>query len=199
MKEDVYMLQIKDTLVSLDVVEKKFCCDLSKCKGACCVEGDSGAPLTSDELEIIEQEFDNFKSYMRDEGVKIVRQIGTWVIDVENDNVTPLVNKKECAYAIFEDGIAKCAIEKAFFDKKTTFRKPISCHLYPVRTKNYSSFTAVNYDSWEICKDAVKKGNDENIPVYDFVSDSLTRKFGKDWCNELKLAIETLKKEKQHP
>lgn len=186
------MLQIQNTLVSLDVVEKKFCCNLAACKGICCVEGDSGAPLTSDEVNLIEDEYPNFMPYMRPEGIKEVEEQGTWMIDVENDRVTPLINKKECAYAIFEDGTAKCAIEKAYFDGKTSFRKPVSCHLYPIRIKEYEHFTAVNYDQWDICKPALKFGEKNGVYVYEFVKDALIRRFGEDWYEELRIASESL-------
>lgn len=186
------MLQIQNTLVSLDVVEKKFCCNLSACKGICCVEGDSGAPLTPGEVSLIEDEYDYFKAYMRPEGVKEVEERGPWMIDVENDQVTPLVRKKECAYAIFEDGVAKCAIEKAYFEGYTSFRKPVSCHLYPIRIKEYEHFTAVNFDQWDICKPALNDGKKNGVYVYEFVKDALIRRFGEDWYEELRIASESL-------
>lgn len=186
------MLQIKDTLISLDLIEKKFCCDLSKCKGICCVEGDSGAPLSEEEVSIIEDEYPNFKSYMRKEGIRTVEELGAWVIDEENDHVTPLIDGKECAYVVFDKGIATCAIEKAWADGKTSFRKPVSCHLYPVRVKKYSEFTAVNYDSWEICKPALQKGIDKGLYVHVFLKDSLTRAFGEEWYKELQIAADSL-------
>jgi hypothetical protein len=188
------MLQIQGTLVSLDVIEKKFCCDLSKCKGACCIEGDSGAPLTDEEVDLIEQEYPKFKEYLRTEGVEAAEEQGVWVIDIENDKVTPLVNQKECAYVIFEDDIALCGIEKAYFDGKTSFRKPISCHMYPVRTKKYASFEAVNYDEWSICKHARKKGQKEGVYVYRFLQESLTRNYGEDWYQQLQIAADTILK-----
>lgn len=186
------MLQIQNTLVSLDVVEKKFCCNLAACKGVCCVEGDSGAPMTDEEVNIIEEEYYNFKQHMRPEGIEEVEKQGLWVIDVENDKVTPLVNDKECAYAIFEDGIAKCAIEKAYFEGDTHFRKPVSCHLYPIRVKEYEHFTAVNYDAWDICKPALKNGKKEGVHVYEFAKEALIRRFGEEYYNELKIASESL-------
>jgi hypothetical protein len=191
-KQEITMLQIKDTLISLDVIEKKFCCDLSICKGVCCVQGDSGAPLTDDEIDIIEEEYENFKSYLRPEAISAIDSQGIWVIDVENDKVTPLINNKECAYVIFDGDIAKCAIEKAYFDGKTKFRKPISCHLYPVRTKQYRDFTAVNYDRWEICNPALRLGMHKGIYVYNFLEESLIRKFGEEWYSELRIAADSL-------
>lgn len=188
------MLQIQHTLVSLDVIEKKFCCNLAACKGQCCVDGDSGAPLTDEETGLIEEEFHNFREFMRPEGVETVNHHGTWVIDSDHDMVTPLINNRECAYVIFENGIAKCAIEKAFFAGKSSFRKPVSCHLYPVRVKKYKHFTAVNYDIWDICKPAVAFGEEQGIPVYQFLKEALIRRFGKEWHDELELAAENLLK-----
>ena len=129
---------------------------------------------------------------MRLEGINAVEQQGHWVIDIENDTVTPLINNKECAFVILEDGIAKCSIEKAYFDGKTSFRKPVSCHLYPIRTKKYRDFEAVNYDEWTICKPALKYGEEQGVYVYQFAQDSLIRKYGEDWYKELQIAAETL-------
>lgn len=195
-KQEVQMLQIGDTLISLDIIEKKFCCDLAACKGICCVEGDSGAPLSEEETSLIEQEYPNYREFMRPEGLEEVEKQGAWVVDVENDQVTPLINNKECAYAIFENGSAWCAIEKAYFEGKTTFRKPISCHLYPIRIKEYPHFTAVNFDEWKICKPARKLGGKENSYVYTFVKDALIRRFGTEWYNELQIAATALRENK---
>lgn len=186
------MLQIGKTLISLDIIEKKFCCDISKCKGVCCIEGDSGAPLTIDETSILEDEIEKIKPYMRPEGVAAIDEQGPWVIDIENDKVTTLVNNKECAYVIIEEGIAKCAIENAFNEGVVSFKKPISCHLYPVRTKQYETFEAVNYDEWHICKDAVKLGKKEGLYVYQFLQEPLIRKYDEDWYKELRIAADTL-------
>lgn len=188
------MLQIQDTLISLDVLEQKFCCDLSKCKGACCVHGDSGAPLTDEEIELLEEGYESLKPYMRQEGRAAVEAQGTWVIDVENDKVTPLVDNQECAYVIFEDGIALCAIERAYGQGDSKFKKPISCHLYPVRVKRYRDFTAVNYDEWDICKDAKVLGKKENLRAYVFLEEPLQRAFGDKWYSELKVAAKSLEK-----
>lgn len=198
-KREIYMLQIQKALVSLDVVEKKFCCDLAACKGICCVEGDSGAPLTEEEVDQVENEYPNFVEYMRPEGIAEVEKQGNWVVDVENDQVTPLVNQKECAYVIFEDGVAKCAIEKAFFEGKTSFRKPVSCHLYPIRIKKYEHFTAVNYDVWDICKPALDLGKRNGSFVFEFVKDGLIRYFGQAWYDELVMAARALENQGDKP
>jgi hypothetical protein len=182
------MLQIKDTLISQDLIEKNFSCDLEKCKGACCVRGDSGAPLTQEEVELLPEIIHQIKPYLRKEGKAAIEEQGTHVIDDEYEPVTPLVNGQECAYVIFEKGIARCGIEKAFEADAITFRKPLSCHLYPVRLKKYDRFIAVNYDKWEICEPARKLGDNLKIPVYKFVRKALIRRFGEDWYMHLKIA-----------
>ena len=182
------MLQIDNTIISLDFIEQHFCCDLKKCKGICCVHGDSGAPLEDDEVEILKNIFTDIKPFIRPEGIEAIDKQGTSVIDSDGDIVTPLIEGKECAYVIFDKGIAKCGIEAAFFAGKINFRKPISCHLYPARLTKYSEFTAVNYHRWEICKHAIQNGNTNNIKVHDFLKQALVRKFGKDWFEQLKSA-----------
>jgi len=179
------MFQIDNTVISDLLIDKKFVCDLSKCKGACCIHGDSGAPLEQEEAELIEANYAEIKKYMRPEGIHAVETYGFHYIDQEHDLVTMLVNQAECAYAVFnEKGIALCAIEKAFLDGKISFRKPISCNLYPVRTKKIGDLEAVNYDEWDICKDALKKGEESGTPVYQFLQDPLTRKFGAEWFEQ---------------
>jgi hypothetical protein len=182
------MLQIKDTIISEDIIEKKFCCDLDRCKGACCVKGDAGAPLTKDEVEILPVIIGKISPYLRSEGLEAISMLGTHVIDDEDEAVTPLVNGEECAYVVFEKGIAKCGIENAYNAGVVQFRKPLSCHLYPIRIKNFDKFLAVNYDKWEICEPARVKGNDQDVPVYKFVKEALFRRFGEDWYHHLSIA-----------
>ena len=184
------MLQIGETIISSDVLEKKFCCDLEKCKGACCVHGDAGAPLTDEEVRILKKIYPKIKPYLRDVSHNAIEVQGTHVIDDEKENVTPLVDNEECAYAVFENGIAKCGIEQAYFDGKINFRKPISCHLYPIRIKRYENFTAVNYDMWSICESARVYGDQINLPVFAFLKESIIRKFGENWFKQLKLAAD---------
>ena len=180
------MIEIGKTLVSDDVVAKQFVCDLNACKGACCVHGDSGAPLEDEETEILEKIYDDIKPYLTKEGQEAIKKQGHWLIDSDGDKVTPLVDgNKECAYTIFENGMALCGIEKAWKDGKSKFRKPISCHLYPVRITKYKQFDAVNYDKWDICKPACACGEKLQVPVYRFVKDALIRKYGKEWYGEL--------------
>jgi Fe-S-cluster containining protein len=180
------MKKIGSTLISDDLGSKHFVCDLAKCKGACCVKGDSGAPLTDEETEILNTIFADIKSYLREEGIKAIEVQGAWVIDSDGDKVTPLVDNKECAYVVFEKGIAFCGIEKAFLAGATDFRKPVSCHLYPVRVKVFRDFTAINYDQWEICDPARVKGLNQKVTVQEFVKEALIRRFGQDWYNKLK-------------
>ena len=189
------MIEIGKTIISRDVIEKKFVCDLTKCKGICCVEGDSGAPLEKEEVEILEKEIDKILPFLRGEGIEAIKEQGTYVIDWDSEMVTPLINEKECAYAIFEDGIAMCGIEKAFLAGAVKFRKPISCYLYPVRTKKFKDFEAVNYDVWDICKSAVANGKKLGVPVYKFLKEPLSQKYGKEWYKQLILVADELEKE----
>ena len=181
------MIQIDDKLISEDIFSEKFVCNLSKCKGACCVEGDVGAPLDKDETLILERIFEQVKPYLRPEGVKAIEEQGTWVLDPsDNDYVTPMVEGKECAYVIFDErGITKCGIEKAYEDGAVDWQKPISCHLYPIRIDEYRTFTALNYHKWEICSDACSLGKELKVPIYKFVKTPLIRKYGEDWYQTL--------------
>lgn len=181
------MIQLEDKLISEEIFSEEFVCNLSKCKGACCVEGDVGAPLDRDETKILEEIFQKVKPYLRQEGVKALEEQGTWTVDpVDGDFVTPMVNGEECAYVIFdENGITKCGIEKAYEDGAVAWQKPISCHLYPIRVKNYSAFTALNYDRWPICSDACTLGKELQVPVYKFLKTPLIRKYGEEFYETL--------------
>lgn len=190
------MLQIDDKVVSLEVLKEEFVCNLSACKGACCVEGDAGAPLEKSELKILAKEFPKFKSYLRPEGIRAVEKQGTSVKDVDGEWVTPLRDGKECAYTVFDKGgTAMCGIELAWKDGKTAFRKPISCHLYPVRTKRYPTFEAVNYSRWHICAEACSLGQQLKVPVYKFLREALIRKYGEAWYAELEHAADLLEQQ----
>ncbi|HYV92471.1 MAG TPA: DUF3109 family protein [Chitinophagales bacterium] len=180
------MIVIDKTIISEDLLDKQFVCALDKCKGACCVEGDSGAPLEWEETAVLENIFENVKPYMREEGIKSVKQYGTWLIDSEGDFVTPLIDGvRQCAYVFFEQGIAKCAIERAYHEGKIDFRKPVSCHLYPVRITKHEDYDAVNYNRWEICSPACANGKQLGVPVFQFVKDALIRKYGEEWFKQL--------------
>ena len=191
------MVEIGRTLISDDVFEKHFLCDILKCKGACCIEGDSGAPLTDEEAISIEEEFDAFKDLLPEKHLKEVEKQGHSLIDSDGDLVTPLVNDRQCVYSYYNDqGILKCAIEKAHFEGKTKFRKPISCHLFPIRITEYKRFDAVNYQELDICKPGRECGKSEKLPLYKFLKEPLIKKYGPDWYKELELAANYLKADK---
>ncbi len=190
------MIAIGKALVSEDVIEKQFVCDLNACKGACCVKGDYGAPLEKEELTIMDEIYEKVKPYLREEGIKAIEKQGKYLLYEKKEWVTPLVKGKECAYTIFEKGIAKCGIEKAYYEGKIEWKKPISCHLYPIRiTKQKNGMEAVNYDRWNICNPACKLGDSLKLPVFKFLKDSLIRQYGEDWYKELEIAADLLSKE----
>lgn len=189
------MLAIGKTLVSLDLLDRKFVCDLAKCKGECCIKGDAGAPLENHEIDILENIVDDVLPYMDDPGRNKVNADGVFEIDRDGDKGTVLLEDGRCAFATVTDkGVYSCAIEKANAEGKVKFQKPISCHLYPVRITKYPTYDAVNYDQWDICKPACKCGADLQVPLFRFVKDSLVRKYGSEWYDELK-AIDELRKE----
>lgn len=181
------MLQIQDTLVSDEVILESFVCDLSRCHGACCVEGDCGAPVEESEKRLLEDLLPRIEPYMRPEGIEAVRLQGAWTDDpYDHAPSTPLVNGRECAYLTFStDGTALCAIEQAYRDGRIAFQKPISCHLYPIRLSRILSFTALNYHRWDICRDACALGRKLGVPVYKFLREPLIRRFGQAWYDEL--------------
>jgi hypothetical protein len=186
------MIEIGDALVSFDVLQKKFCCNLHACKGACCVFGDAGAPLTIEESGDLEDFLDDLSPYISAEGLLSILEQGSFVRDDDGEIVTPLINNKECAFTVFENGVAFCSIEKAFQAGAVPFNKPVSCHLYPIRIKAYENYEAVNYDVWNICNPARDEGNQKDIPVYLFVKDALIRKFGSEWFEQLDYAARNL-------
>jgi hypothetical protein len=190
------MLRIADTIFSLDILEKKFKCDLPYCLGNCCRYGDSGAPLSDSEVLILKEIYPAIKPYLRMESVKAIEEKGTSIIDFEKDKVTPLIGNDECAYSILEGNIFMCGIERAWSEGKTDFQKPVSCHLFPVRIKQYKDFRAVNYQELSICSDALEKGRKEGIYVYEFLRGPLIRALGKEMYEELCIAAEELKKSK---
>lgn len=185
------MLQIKDTLVSLDLLERYFCCDLPKCLGECCIEGDAGAPVTEEEVKKIEEILPEIIGDLLPAAVKEIEENGVAYIDVEGDLVTSLVNGGQCVFTTFgPDGMCQCAIEKAYREGRIGFMKPISCFLYPVRVKQYPSFTAVNFHRWKICKCAEILGRKEGLRAYEFLREPLIARFGKEWYDELALTAE---------
>ncbi|HKM94241.1 MAG TPA: DUF3109 family protein [Prolixibacteraceae bacterium] len=188
------MIQIDNAIISFDVFEKFFLCDLMACKGACCVEGVSGAPVTMEEVVLIKKYYPLFEQYLPDEHRKVIHEEGFSIIDNDGDLVTPLYNESACAYTYAdENGITKCAIEKAFLEGKIDFRKPISCHLFPIRITEHPNFDAVNYQRLHICKAARDCGIRNKLPLYKFLKDPLIRKYGEDWYHELEVAAEYVK------
>jgi hypothetical protein len=185
------MIQIDNKLVSLDLFEKKFVCNLDACKGACCVHGDAGAPLKDEERAILDSEYNNFKEVLSQQGRNAIEKDGKWVTD-GNDWVTPLNKGKECAYTVFQNGIAKCGIELAWQNGLTKFQKPVSCHLYPIRISKIGDHVALNYHSWSICQPALDLGEKAGIPVYKFLKDPIIRAFGRDFYTELELVDQAL-------
>lgn len=185
------MLKVGEVLVSDDIKEKEFVCNLEKCKGACCVEGELGAPLEEDELPIMKDIQEEIKPYLTRDGLKAIKRQGAYVLDEDGDYSTPTIGGRECAYAIYdEQGILKCGIEQAYLDGKTKFRKPISCHLYPIRITKKKNFEAINYHKWSICSAACALGKSLGVPIYKFLKDPLIRKYGKAWYRELVNQIE---------
>jgi hypothetical protein len=183
------MIVIDNTSISDDLYLVRFCCYLQKCLGACCVAGDAGAPLEEAEISTLEDELDVIKPYMTEQGIKAVEEHGVFDYDIHGKFVTSLVNDGECIFTNFKDGIAYCSIEKAHSEGKIKLRKPVSCHLYPVRVTAYENFIAVNYEKWNICKPALKKGNKDGVPLYKFLKTALVRKFGLKWYEKLEEEI----------
>jgi hypothetical protein len=190
------MIQIGDKLISLDLFREQFHCNLSICSGSCCILGDSGAPLMMEEADILLSEADKIEEFLSEEGNKAIAKQGYWITDIEDDLVTPLIEGEECAYTVFENGIANCGIEKAFLAGKINFRKPISCHLYPIRLSKVGEYTALNYHRWPICKSAVEMGNEIGIPVFRFLKDSIIRMWGDEFYQEMEIVYNEMIKSK---
>lgn len=185
------MFQIQDTLVSLDLVEHFFCCDLNTCLGVCCIDGDAGAPLTLQEKEQIETILPHIWDDLLPRAQEEIKENGVAYLDPEGELVTQIVDGKNCVFTCYEPGgLCSCAIERAYRAGKIAFRKPISCYLYPVRVKQYDGYAAVNYHRWKICKCAEVMGRREGIRIYQFLKQPLTERFGTEWYNELALTCE---------
>jgi hypothetical protein len=180
------MLIVEDVILSENILERKFVCQLDKCKGACCVEGDAGAPLLHSELAEIANSLEKIKPFMTDEGRDLLERRGYYTRDPEGELVTECADDGACVFVRYsENGITQCAIEQAYEAGVTDFKKPISCHLYPIRAKKYGSYVAMNYHDWEICSPACAAGSTLNVPVYEFLKEALTRKMGAKWYESL--------------
>ena len=188
------MFQLGKTIVSEDIIKKDFVCNLSACKGACCIDGDAGAPLELEETKILEAIYPKVKPFLRKEGIAAIEAQGKFTTNDFGEHETTLIDGADCAYVIFDKkGTALCAIEEAYNQGAIDWKKPVSCHLYPIRVKDYTEFSAVNYHKWEICDDACTLGKELQVPVYKFVKQALIRKFGEDWYMELEKVAEKMK------
>jgi hypothetical protein len=194
------MIDIEGKIVSSEVFSRQFVCDLNACKGACCVAGDSGAPLRREELEQLDMDLDAIKPFLNQNGIAAIEKQGVGVIDQEGELTTPLVESQACAYAVFtSDGTARCGIEDAWKAGATPLQKPVSCHLYPIRITEYKSFDAVNYNEWKICDPACSLGDALKVPVYKFLKEALIRKYGFEWFAQLEIAASYLEDRSQEP
>lgn len=193
------MIEIDDKIVSLDLLRECFLCDLQRCKGLCCVEGNAGAPLEAEEVAILEAEYGHYRPYLTGEGIAAIEQQGFMVPDEEGDRTTPLVNGAQCAYAYTENGVTLCAVERAYREGRCGFRKPISCHLYPIRVVRFSNGTlGLNYHRWEVCRPAVACGRRAGIPVYKALREPIIRRFGEEFYKALEAAEEYLREQEPH-
>lgn len=180
------MIQIDDKIISTEILTTRFCCDLARCKGICCVDGNAGAPLEADEVDILEEEYEAYRPYMKPAGVAAIEKQGFMVIDEDGDYTTPLINDAECAYSFEENGITYCAIERAYNEGKCSFIKPISCHLYPVRLVTFSNGSiGLNYHRWSVCHDALTLGKEKGIPLFRMLKAPLIRRFGAEFFDAL--------------
>lgn len=195
------MLIVQNILISDDVIHEQFACNLSACKGACCWEGDYGAPLADEELPILEQIYATIAPFLSEEGKAVIEEKGAYYYDEEAEGyTTPLINGGPCAYLTYDElGVASCGIEKAYFAGLIGFRKPISCHLYPIRVNRNKegSFQALNYDRWDICSAACSRGKEEKIAVFEFVKEALIRAYGQAFYDELAAAAAFIKPKKE--
>lgn len=190
------MIEIDDKIVSLDLLRECFLCDLQRCKGLCCVEGNAGAPLEAEEVAMLEAEYGHYRPYLTGEGIAAIEQQGFMVPDEEGDRTTPLVNGAQCAYAYTENGVTLCAVERAYREGRCGFRKPISCHLYPIRVVRFSNGTlGLNYHRWEVCRPAVACGRRAGIPVYKALREPIIQRFGEEFYKALEAAEEYLREQ----
>lgn len=188
------IVQVGNVLLSPDILTRYFCCDLKACKGQCCVEGDAGAPVTLDEVAMIEDCLEEVWGDLNASAQAVVDKQGVAYTDCEGDLVTSIVAGRDCVFTCYaDDGTCLCALERAFRNGKTRFCKPISCALYPIREKQLSGgFVGLNYNEWAVCKDAVDLGNKLQLPIYKFLKEPLIRRFGQEWYEELEATASAL-------
>lgn len=195
-RNEIPMIQIDDTIISIDCLSEKFCCDLEACKGACCIEGDAGAPVELDEVAQLEEALPVVWNELSAAAQAVIDRQGVVYTDEDGDLVTSIVHGKDCVFTCYDScGNCFCALEKAYRKGRSSFYKPASCHLYPIRIKKIGDMTALNYHRWDVCRMAVEKGRQLNLPVYRFLKEPLVRRFGEAWYQELESAVEELKEQ----
>ena len=188
------MIEIDGKIVSTDILTTDFLCDIGRCKGICCVEGNAGAPLEDDEADILEQNYPAYKPYMTPEGIRSIERNGFMVVDTDGDYTTPLVGDAECAYSYTDGDVTLCAIEKAYLEGTCSFRKPISCHLYPIRVAKFSNGSVgLNYHRWSVCSSALDCGRKLKVPMYRMLKEPIVRAFGQEFFDALQQAEKYIK------
>lgn len=191
------MLEIDNKIISLDIFKEYFSCELTNCRGACCVEGNAGAPLEDDEVDLLEEEYETYKPYMKPEGVAAIEEQGFMVVDTDGEYTTPLIGDAECAYSFEEGGVTFCAVERAYREGRTAFLKPVSCHLYPIRVARFRNGSyGLNYHRWDICHGARECGRNIGVPVYKALKEPLIRRFGDEFYAALEEAAKMLREGK---
>ena len=192
------MIEIDDKIVSVDILTTDFLCDVARCKGICCVEGNAGAPLEMDEMDVLEELYPIYEKYMTPEGREAIERDGFAVVDIDGDLTTPLVNDAECAYSYNEGGVTLCAIEKVYLAGECSWRKPISCHLYPIRVAKFSNGTyGLNFHRWNVCASAFECGRKMGVPAYKMLKEAITRAFGEEFYAALEAAEQHIKSLKE--
>lgn len=192
------LIEIGDIIVTDELFTQKFVCDIGSCHGACCIEGDDGAPLTMGEVEIMERLLPEVLPYMTEEGKQIVKNEGIYHLDEEKEPVTNLMKDGACAFVYYDEkGIAKCSFESAFRDGKTKWKKPISCELFPIRAKNFEQFTALNYQQIAICEPGRVFGEKLGVPLYQFLKEPITRAYGEDFFHQLEIVAKELENQNE--
>ncbi len=190
------MIQVGDVIVSTDCLTEHFCCDLDACKGICCVDGDAGAPVTMDEVAQLEEALPAVWDGLSASAQSVIDRQGVAYVDEDGDLVTSIVNGRDCAFTCYDgQGCCFCAIERAYRAGRCAFRKPSSCYLYPIRVKQIGSLVGLNYHRWDVCREAVKRGEELGLPVYRFLKEPLTERFGEAWYAELEEVVAELKRQ----
>lgn len=190
------MIQIQDVIVSFDVLTKEFCCDLPACKGACCIDGDAGAPVTKDEIAAIEELLPLIWEELSPEAKQVIKEQGISYTDPEGETVISIVNGKDCVFTCHDEkGYCYCSIERAFRQGRCQFIKPVSCHLYPIRVKKLGDGWGLNYNRWDVCHAAILKGQKEQLPLYKYLKEPLIRRFGNEWYRELEITVNEMKRQ----